>query len=118
MNFSVWQTPSGAVHKDAIYQGGYFLLPLQSVETGNYICTLSHENQSRHCLGNDHEVVGVASVYIADVTAEVAMLKANQSELINENQELRSQVQNLTDRLNHIEQLLDDHLTYTQDVGE
>ncbi|XP_025078912.1 angiopoietin-related protein 7-like isoform X2 [Pomacea canaliculata] len=112
-----WRTPSGAVHKDAVYQGGYYLLPLQSVETGNYICTLSHENQSRRCLGNDHEVEGVASVYIADVTAEVAMLKANQSELINENQELRSQVQNLTDRLNHIEQLLDDHLTYTQDVA-
>ncbi|XP_025078913.1 angiopoietin-related protein 7-like [Pomacea canaliculata] len=103
-----WRTPSGAVYTDVNYQDGYFYLPLQAVELGNYTCSASDESLAGGCLGTDSELLGEATVSV-DQNVKLAVMEANQNELIREgqilrqeNQELKSQVQNLTQRLNQL----------------
>ncbi|PVD18278.1 hypothetical protein C0Q70_20827 [Pomacea canaliculata] len=107
-----WRTPSGAVYTNVNYVDGCFLLPLQTVESGSYTCSLTYQSLSRGCLASDSVLLGEAIVYV-DENGKWAVREANEGELIAElksqvqilhqgDQQLKSQVQNLT----HNQQIL------------
>ncbi|XP_025079714.1 uncharacterized protein LOC112555495 [Pomacea canaliculata] len=109
-----WTSPSGTVHTDVNYQDGYFLLPLQAVETGNYTCSLTGSSPARRCLASDSILLRETAVYVDDENVKWTVMEANQREFIEkeerlrqENEALKSQVQNLTQRLHQLQDAID-----------
>lgn len=114
MAFFFLQSPSGSVHTDVNYQDGYFLLPLQAVETGNYTCSLTGNSPARRCLASNSTLLRETTVYVDDENVKWTVMEANQREFIEkeerlrqENEALKSQVQNLTQRLHQLQGAID-----------
>lgn len=74
------QTPSGSVHADFNYKDGYYLLPLKSIERGNYTCSIVDQSPAKRCLASDSPLRGEASVYVDGEEIRLATLEANQRE--------------------------------------
>lgn len=108
------QSPSGVIYSDIHYQNGYFLLPLQTVESGNYTCSFLEQGPARRCNATDSIVLGEATVYVDGDNVKWNVMEANERELIEkekilrqENQVLQSEVQNLTQMVHQFQQVVD-----------